>query len=113
MQSNRARIVSLKVTFNRLVDSSFPGFVEMELTEVDGTKQQFIEKWPVLTDKPGPPSADSFPIQGSIECELVGTEFDSNGRKIYSVSTARPHYIETIEGQALFYVFEDQISEAK
>ena len=109
----RARIVVLNLTFKRLIDSSFPGFIEAEFAEANGAIRTLIDKWPVFSSEGDLPAPEAFPMPGKLECELVGTEIDPTGRKIFTICTLIPHGVEDPEGEQLFEVLPAQIEAAK
>lgn len=66
-----------------------PGWVEAVLTDADGRRLVFHDKWPVFTaEKIGP--ADRYPRSGGLRCAVI-EEVDANGRVL----------IETVDGESL------------
>ena len=86
----------IKAIATKLIyDSSYPEFVLCEFFDIKGKKYEFIEKWPVVSNKP---FINEFPMECVIGCTIVKEHAES-----YIVNTLEPWHIESKEG---FYEFE-------
>jgi SWIM/SEC-C metal-binding protein len=101
--------VELTVQIARFVDEYQPGIVECEFTDAAGRLHRLIDKAPIFTT--ATLTADSvYPQPGAVRCKLVRAWQDTNGRRLFTVSTADPFSIETGEGLTEFDVLPSQVS---
>ncbi|MDD6302927.1 MAG: hypothetical protein PUA56_06490 [Bacillales bacterium] len=86
----------IKAIATKLIDdSSYPEVVLCYFFDFNGKKHEFIEKWPVLSDKK---FINQFPTNCVIGCTVIKENTES-----YIVSTKEPWAIESEEG---YYEFE-------
>jgi hypothetical protein len=100
---------SVTVQITRFVDDSFPGFVECELVDANGTKHLFVDKVSVLSLF-HLCSSSSYPCTGSIRCTLGAEYKDESGHAVVNISTEIPDHVETKEGNTRFVVLSSQLS---
>lgn len=89
---------ALRVEIRRLIDTSFPGFVECAFVDAHGRVVVIHEKAPVVTERDIDAST-KFPVPGVVACEIVGERGD-----VVRVSTARPWGIAAVDGSDEFDV---------
>lgn len=90
----------IKAIATKLVDDSeYPEFVLCEFVDCDEKKHEFIEKWPVISDKV---FKKSFPLNCVIGCIVLKENINS-----YLVSTLKPWGIESEEGLYEFEISKD------
>jgi hypothetical protein len=101
--------VAIKIAIVRLVDESFPGFVECEFADCFGKVWRLVEKGPVVAaDWPG--IEDAYPRPGLLACRMVGEPVENEeGRSIAEVDTHLPWGIEAPDGTTRFRIFADQL----
>lgn len=100
---------AVSVTIRRVVDDSFPGFVECVLVDADGHGHRFVDKAPVLGG-PSDLSVDNvFPQPGHIACVVQEEWTDESERKRVRVDTVEPWGIASTAGETCFTVFHDQL----
>ena len=86
----------IKAIATKLIDDSrYPEFVLCEFIDYKGKKHEFIEKWPVVSNKE---FTKQFPTNCIIGCVVLKEKIES-----YVVSTLEPWDIESEEG---LYEFE-------
>ncbi|HKF03660.1 MAG TPA: hypothetical protein VKB49_15180 [Candidatus Sulfotelmatobacter sp.] len=101
----------LSVQIVRLVDDSFPGWVDCEFTDARARHHTITEKYAVLTHKML--DADSeYPTRGSMPCEVLHRYQNENGRACVRITTDKPLSIESNEGVSEFEVPEELVSSA-
>lgn len=99
--------MNIKVNIIKIIDKSFPIFVECEFFDIYGTKHTIKEKLPIITTQETALSGD-FPMRGFLRCVALKEGFE-NGEKIVRVSTKFPDDVETTEGIFIFDLSENQI----
>ena len=77
-------------------DSSYPEIVLCEFTDYNGKKHEFVEKWPVISNKD---FSNSFPMTCAIGCTILKENAES-----YIVSTLEPWDIESEEALTEFEI---------
>jgi hypothetical protein len=103
-------MTAVRMTITRMVDESFPGWVECELVDADGRTWKFEEKIPVVSAEQIWTDSQ-FPIETTVDCTVVGKRADPVGRHVVSIDLARPWGIESLEGNSRFEVLCEQINE--
>lgn len=93
------------VIIARVVNQSFPAWVECELTDVNGKIHVFRDKSPIFESN-SPRRDTKLPRSGGIRCRVVGEE---SGRMM--VDTELPDHIESISGFTRFSVLPSQFSQ--
>ena len=91
------------VTIRKYVDTAQPGWVECCLVDASGQEWIFVEKVPVVTDRPLGPDSD-FPQPGLLACQVLGTREDSALGKIATVDTNTPWGVESVDNRTTFDV---------
>lgn len=99
---------AVRVTIERFVDESFPGFVECRLVDANGKSHLFVEKVPVVSKEHLTPESE-YPRNGVIACELMPSSGDRLGKGLVLINTEKPLGIFSIEGQASFPVLEAEL----
>jgi hypothetical protein len=96
---------AIKVLIVKYISNDQPGYVECIFRDAWNKEHIVHEKVPIITDKWL--DADSnYPQEGVLDCKII-KEYDRNGRKIISVTTATPWGIETVEGIEKFDILEE------
>jgi hypothetical protein len=91
-------------------DEPQPGIVECKFNDAWNNDYYVHEKTAVVT-------ADyldwdsTYPAGGFIACEIISEWTDAQDRSILSITTNKPWYIETIEGQTEFEILKEQLVE--
>jgi hypothetical protein len=94
---------NVRVTIEAFIDEYQPGIVECSLQDVHGKVWKFIEKVPVVSLE-DLWSDSEYPRTGAVECKVLRRDPDSRGLPTITIQT-----IESVEGNAVFEVFEDQL----
>ena len=99
------RMARLLVSIDRVVDSSFPQFVECSFPDAGGRNVQFVEKLPVVA------GADDFlvPTIVKIECLLVEKKTDQQGNNLAKIDISEPWGITTEKDESVFWVNLSQV----
>jgi hypothetical protein len=101
-------LLELAVQIVRVVNDSFPGWVECEFFDADGHRHHLIDKWPIFTTEVL--DADSkYPRPGTARCKLLRRWRDPQGRDVVTITTALPFSIESVDGQTEFSVLRSQV----
>lgn len=94
----------IKVIATKLIDDlGYPKFLLCEFVDCKGKKHEFIEKWPVVSDKV---LTNSFPLNCVIGCIVLKENINS-----YLVSTLEPWEIESEDGLYEFEISKDLLFE--
>lgn len=101
---------AIKLKITEFIDDWLPGWVECKFTDAWGKEHTIHEKVPIVT-KDDLDAKSNYPREGLVAFEFVRKWNDEKGRTIFSVSTARPWGVETIEGLLQFDILEDQVIE--
>src|SRR5258708_9263776 len=88
---------SFSVQIVRFVDGGFPGWVECEFVDAEGSRHIFKDKVPMFTVEVLD-AESKYPTLGDISCEVLERYQDGTGRKLRRVTTKHPFYIESTEG---------------
>ena len=100
---------TIAVSIVRWVDDEpQPGIVECKFTDRFGKDWRFIEKSAVVSTA-HLSGGSIYPQPGTIDCRIVATGLDDNGREFAVVDTELPWGIETDDGTMRFEVFADQL----
>ena len=103
-------MIAVKVSIVKFISDHQPGFVECLLTDAWGKQHIVNEKIPIVTEKTLNASSN-YPQEGVIACEIIRERKDKDGMSIFTVDTAKPWGVETIEGLNRFDVFAVQLVE--
>jgi len=99
---------SLRVEIVRLVDDSFPSFVECVLVDSAGVTHIIVEKVPVLGAEAAI-AAGAYPAPFEIACCVKGEWADVTGRILVEVSTEKPWNVASTSGISSFVVLASQV----
>ncbi|MGW4487896.1 hypothetical protein ACWEOE_29120 [Amycolatopsis sp. NPDC004368] len=99
-------MAKLKATVTRWVDDGFPGWVELQFDEADGTVVVITEKVPILTAENWMPDMP-LPLAFDLDCEALRRERDPHGREVALVELS--YHVEDEEGRGQFTVPADQV----
>ena len=99
---------NVPVQIIRFVDSSFPGWVECELFDVDGKRHVIRDKVPIFTAE-DLDAKSLYPAVGTMQCEVVRRFQDEVGRQLARVSTER-FGVESVDGVSQFTVDANLVS---
>ncbi|MEV6551779.1 hypothetical protein AB0M57_24125 [Streptomyces sp. NPDC051597] len=91
-------------------DGTYPGFVEVRLTDAHGRQWIFFDKPPIFDDWDALTPEAAYPIAVTMICEIVSHTSDPDGNEIITISTGgRP--VATEGDQSEFDVRPDQLVE--
>lgn len=90
-------------------DTGHPSFVECEFVDSSNTIQIFRDKDAVFTSEILNRNS-KCPLDGIIGCELVERKL-IDGVEIIKINTKKPWFIESINGETIFEILENQIIE--
>jgi len=99
---------NLEVQVEGFIDDHFPGFVKCVLIDADGLRHEFIDKVPVVSTA-NLRSDSIYPQPGYLGCTIESEWTDELGRRLARVSTKKPWSIESVSGETIFIVREQQI----
>jgi hypothetical protein len=102
------RVNYVKVEAARWVDAEWPGWIEVQLREADGTTTAIIEKVPVLLSDEGPATEPEIPSQIDIPCDVLERDQDAAGRM--SVLVRLHFHIQDQHGRSVFRVPESDVA---
>ena len=94
-----------------IYDDRYPSFVECEFVDAVGVLHQFQDKDVIFTAETLDRDSN-YPQDGYVDCEIIGKRCE-NGRNVVKVDTERPWGIESMTGETIFEVLEEQIVESK
>ncbi len=90
-------------------DEPQPGWVEARLVDADGRTWVFFDK-PSIFDGGGGLRGDAtYPQEGVLAGEVIGTRTRPDGREVVTVSTRSPWSVASQEGRTEFEVGSDQL----
>lgn len=91
---------NVRVEILRIVDDSFPVFVEFELIDCKGNSYHFIDKTPVVgCEYDVVPKSDGY-----LRCSIIDEREDT-----YVIDTSLPDDIENVNGECRFEVKKEQM----
>lgn len=93
-------MLKVKIEIVRVVDKSYPVFVEAKLTDCNGNAHYFHDKLPVFTKA----EPENIPCDGIIQCEMITENADT-----ILIDTLTPDDIESLNGVSRFEIRKDQI----
>lgn len=93
-------MADVKVNVLRIIDDSFPVFVECELIDCHGTHHYFIDKLPVVSEYDAVP-----PCIGAIRCTVM-----ENKENTVVIDTSLPDDIASTNGAYQFEVYQNQVT---
>ena len=97
-----------EVKIIRIVDETFPGFVECTFLDAHGHDHTILEKVPVVSSE-DITAHSAFPVRGHVACEVLSQRKDEAGRILLQVDTSRPYGIESASGETKFELVEEQV----
>ncbi|GAB2990127.1 hypothetical protein [Saccharothrix stipae] len=91
-------------------DEPFPGWVEVQLTDVHGVVWSLFDKPPIFdgADLLTPDAA--YPTDVRVSCEVIGRAELADGTEVLTISTRHPAGIETPDGRTEFEVKANQVN---
>jgi len=93
-------MADVKVNVLKIVDTSFPIFVEFELTDCNGIIHRFVDKVPVISN-----NYDIIPpCTGYMRCSIIKEKSET-----FIIDTSNPDDIESINGEYQFEVNRNQV----
>jgi hypothetical protein len=103
----------IKIQILKIIDYSFyPGLVECLLIDAWSNNHIFNDKIPIVTTQ-DLDTTSKFPQEGAIRCELIREWIDDDSRRIITVSTEKPDYVETVNEICEFDLLLHQVSESR
>ena len=103
-------MLEVNVSIVRFVEEQQPNMVEARLTEALGQERIFVDKCVIFTaieldDR------SAYPLPGSIACQVIARENDTQGREILTIDTEEPWHVEDTSGETRFIVFAHQLND--
>ncbi len=99
---------TIAVTISRFIMHHQPNIVEATFVDAWGQSWTFHDKDAIFTiDDLDENSV--YPQPGIIACEILGYR-DHDGRRIITITTARPWRVESTTGDLQFDVFPEQLT---
>ena len=93
-------VTVVKVEILKIIDVSFPIFIEFELIDINGKSYHFIDKVPVVSD-----DYDLVPpCIGYMRCNII-----DETENTFIIDTTLPDDIESTNGEHTFEVYKEQI----
>lgn len=90
----------VKVEILKIIDMSFPIFIEFELIDINGTSHHFIDKVPVVSG-----DYDLVPpCDGYMGCTII-----NETENTFIIDTVLPDDIESTNGEHTFEVYKEQV----
>ncbi|BEP57170.1 MULTISPECIES: hypothetical protein [unclassified Variovorax] len=99
---------ALSVEILRMVDSSFPNWVECRLIDAQGDAHLFVEKAPIVV-RAALVGDGCYPRSGEIACEVQSEWKDTANRSFVRIDTTRPDGVESIAGLSEFVIHASQL----
>lgn len=100
----------IKATITKCIDDEgWPSFVECQFVDANGRIQVFQDKDAIFTTEMLDRDSN-YPLDGIIGCEIIERKNVNDGQ-ILKVNTSLPWHIESISGETIFEVLENQIVE--
>ena len=94
-------MLGIKAKIVRFVSNDQLGIVECRFQDAWGKEHIIEEKIPVITEMPLDENSQ-YPQDVVIACELIAEWTDGAGKRIFKVSTDRPHGTSTNDGLTEF-----------
>lgn len=101
---------AIKILVTSFIDDHQPGFVECKFYDALHNEHIVHDKVPIVSAK-DLDATSKYPQDGIIVCEIIKQREDSNGKTIFTVTTAKPWGVDTIEGLTEFDLFEEQLTD--
>ena len=95
----------------RWTDREWPGWVEVQIAQSDGTVAVVVDKVPVLDFGDRLASGVDFPVEIDMPCDILRWEVDDNGRR--SAVLVLRHGVGDQAGRSTFRVSEGRIVTAE
>jgi len=109
--SDLKQMIGLKVEISRLVEEGQPNVVECTFIDAHGQKISMIEKVTVISV--GDLDSQSvYPQDTVIACEVINRRMQRDS-EIIEIDTKSPWGIFSVEGESLFDVLPEQLTEFK
>jgi hypothetical protein len=90
-------------------DEPQPGWIEVQLTDADGTVWSFFDKPPIVDVHDRIRRDATYPLEVELACEIVSRQRDAKGRELLTISTRHPWGVEAEDGRDQFQVTPDQL----
>jgi hypothetical protein len=102
-------MLAIRINITKFISNHQPGFVESSF--IDAWRKEHIvqDKVPIVTDKDLDASSE-YPQDGFIACQILKEWKDQNERIIFTVTTAKPWGVETLEGLTEFDLLSEQLT---
>lgn len=95
-------MVTVKVEISKIIDNSFPAFVECGFVDCTGKRHYFHDKLPVFSSE----DSIELPSFGEMRCRIIQNKQDT-----LIIETLLPDDIESTTGEYRFEVYKNQISQ--
>jgi hypothetical protein len=105
-------MLAIKISITKFISDDQPGFVECKFNDAWNKEHIVQDKVPIVTEKNLNANSE-YPQDGVIACELMKEWKDANGRNIFTVNTAKPWGVDTINGLTEFDLLQEQLTELK
>ncbi|MCL2638854.1 MAG: hypothetical protein FWD48_10870 [Oscillospiraceae bacterium] len=101
-------MVQIRIQILKIIDTHQPGFVECQFTDAWGVLHLVHDKIPIVTCEDLWTDSE-FPTDGAIRCKILKEWINDDGRKLITVSTQTPDYVETTNGKNEFDLLPHQL----
>lgn len=101
---------AIKVVITSFISDDQPGWVECNFFDAWNKEHIAQDKVPILTDMDLDENS-KYPVEGEIHCEILNEWKDNDERKIFTVTTKKPWWVDTKEGLTEFDLLEEQLIE--
>jgi hypothetical protein len=102
-------VLEVKILILRFTNDDQPGWVDCELVDAWGKRWLFNVKVPIVTSE-DLDQTSHYPQPGGMGCEEIKRWRDDAGREIVTITTERPYDEQSIDGETLFDVLDEQLN---
>jgi hypothetical protein len=85
-------------------DEPFPGWVQVQITDVHGVVWSLFDKPTVFDDEDRLRNHTAYPVDVEVPCEVIGRGWLRDGTEVVTISTLLPCGIEALGGRTEFLV---------
>jgi len=99
-------MTELGITITELVEDGQPPSVRCEFVDAVGRSHALVEKLAIVS------AADSLPVlpgSAGVACLVVDVRAEQGGRRVVRVDLGSPYGCETVAGETVVAVFDDQL----
>jgi hypothetical protein len=112
LNNNLNDMFAIKIKITKFISDHQQGFVECIFNDAWYKVHIVHDKVPIVTEKYLDANSE-YPQDEVIPCEILKESADRDGRTIFTVDTAKPWGVDTIEGLTEFDMLKEQLTELK